>query len=798
MLSLFKRKYLKQNKMIERLSRLFADPKYQPISKSEIARKLRIPKKEDHLLRASISEMMSEGIIYHGKRGKITLSNRPKGLKDSKSNSSKVTKKSDGKKVDKKVTTKKKSIQKSKKQTRGKEVRGERKAVMKGQRVGGSNGGLRVGQNIEGVFKIDRGRGKVVDSKSGKEVPIFARDTGTALPDDIVGVRLEEDRPPNWKVKSGKLRNLEGGIKGKVMKVLKRSNRPLLGIYHEAGKFRYVKPEGAGLPSTVDLKGKKEKKFSDLKDGDKVLVQIASWESKFHPPKGNVIDVLGDPDGPGVDMLSLIHRHDLPMSFPEKVIEEAQAIPQQIPQEEIDQRVDWRDRLVFTIDPATAKDFDDAIAVKENKDGSWELAVHIADVSSYVKSGTALDREAYKRGNSTYLADRVIPMLPEVLSNGLCSLVPEEDRLTRCAVMVFDKNGNRKSATFEKAIICSAKRYTYEEAFEILQDKKKIECGNDYEKAVHLAWKLASKMRKNRFSRGCLDMEFPEVSVELDELGKAIGIKKSDHDISHQLVEECMLAANEAVAAELKKRGAPSIYRVHDDPDKDRLFDLREFLGAHGIKVGDLSQRSEMQKALEASRGRPDEHAIQIAILRSLRRAEYIADPLGHYGLATPDYTHFTSPIRRYADLIVHRVLYAEKGKGGERTPDYATMGEIGKHISTTERASSDAESESQKMKQMEYFLTVLEDDPDQVFRASIVSVERMGIFVELEDNYFRGLIPSRELTLNFERYDNARREYVSKGRGKKRLRAGGEIEVSVMKIDEELYRLDFRLESIL
>ncbi len=387
--------------------------------------------------------------------------------------------------------------------------------------------------------------------------------------------------------------------------------------------------------------------------GDKVVVRLETWESRHVNPEGQIIEILGPSSAPGVDMLSIIRKYHLPTEFPKEVLEEAQKIPETVGEEMFEGREDLRDQFIVTIDPDDARDFDDAINVERIPGGGWNLGVHIADVSAYVKPGAALDREAYKRGNSVYLPDRVIPMLPERLSNGVCSLNPGVNRLTHSVFIQFTKDGRTKSSRFARTVIRSARRLTYREAYAILQAAPH----DQLSERLHVAWELASLLRKKRFEQGSLDLDFPEVKVRLDEQGKPILLERIENDESHQLVEEFMLAANEAVARELKNRSIPTIYRVHENPEPDKLAEYRELVLSYNYKAGDLTNRKELQRLLASLTGKPEEQALKIGLLKSLKRARYAAQPLGHFGLAKTNYTHFTSPIRRYADLVVHRAL---------------------------------------------------------------------------------------------------------------------------------------------
>ena len=389
------------------------------------------------------------------------------------------------------------------------------------------------------------------------------------------------------------------------------------------------------------------------KPGDKVVVRLETWESRHVNPEGEVVEVLGPADAPGIDVLSVIRNYHLPTEFPAAVLKEAESIPETVETRMLEGREDLRDKFIVTIDPDDARDFDDAINVEKIDNATWELGVHIADVSAYVTPGSALDREARKRGNSVYLPDRVIPMLPERLSNGVCSLRPDVDRLTFSAFIQFDKNGRTKNARFARTVIRSAKRLTYKQAYAILKSSPT----DKLSERLHQAWELASLLRRKRFEQGSLDLDFPEVKVYCDENGKPVRLERVENDESHQLIEEFMLAANEAVARELKNRSIPTVYRVHEDPDPDKLAEYRELVLSHNYRVGDLSKRAELQRFLVSTRGKPEEQALKIGLLKSLKRARYATQPLGHYGLAKTNYLHFTSPIRRYADLVVHRGL---------------------------------------------------------------------------------------------------------------------------------------------
>ena len=522
---------------------------------------------------------------------------------------------------------------------------------------------------------------------------------------------------------------------------------------------------------------------------DKVVVRLEAWESRHVNPEGEIIEVLGAATAPGIDMLSIVRKYDLPTAFPKSALDEANRIPQSVEQKLIQGREDLRDQFIVTIDPDDARDFDDAINVEKiDHTGGWRLGVHIADVSAYVTPESALDREARRRGNSVYLPDRVIPMLPERLSNGVCSLNPGVDRLTHSVFIEFDKHGRAKNARFAKSEIRSAKRLTYKEAYAILQAKP----NGELSRRLHTAWELASLLRRKRFEQGSLDLDFPEVKVHLDADGKATRLERVENDQSHQLIEEFMLAANEAVARELRHRSIATIYRVHEDPDPEKLGEYREFILSFGYKVGDLSHRKEVQRFLASIKGKPEEQALKIGLLKSLKRARYAAQPLGHYGLAKANYLHFTSPIRRYADLVVHRTL-AERNLPRRSKIDIGQIESLANHISDTERNAAEAEIESVRLKKLQFFEQQLKERNPEVFRAAIMDVRNYGLVVELPDALVTGVVHVSTLSDDFYRFDAAHRRLVGR-RTNRRFSVGDEIRVFVARVDTFKRQIDFAI----
>jgi ribonuclease R len=637
------------------------------------------------------------------------------------------------------------------------------------------------------------GYGFLISEKPGEpDIFIAAENTGTAMHGDRVVARISRDAPHG---------RIKGRREGRVIRILERAHDTIVGTLQHSRNFYYVVPDDPRLVHDVYVQpprdrpsptsaGLRRGKQTAATVGDKVVVRLEAWESRHVNPDGEIIEVLGPASAPGVDMLSIIRKYHLPTEFPRDVLQQANGISEKIDARQIDGREDLRNEFIVTIDPDDARDFDDAIHVEKVANGGWHLGVHIADVAAYVEPGGALDREARHRGNSVYLPDRVVPMLPERLSNGVCSLNPGVDRLTHSVFIHFDKNGVAKSARFARSVIRSAHRLTYKQAYAILKSPP----GDRLSERLHVAWELASLLRRKRFEHGSLDLDFPDVKVWLDEAGKPVRLERVENDESHQLIEEFMLAANEAVARELKNRAVPTIYRIHEDPDPDKLAEYREFVLSFNYKVGDLTHRGEVQRLLAAIRGKPEEQALKIGLLKSLKRARYFPQPLGHYGLAKPNYLHFTSPIRRYADLVVHRALAQHDGKRGPRI-DMSQVASIAEHISTTERIAADAEIESVRMKKLEFFQRQLDERNPQIFRAAIVDVRNYGLAVELPDALITGLVHVSSLADDFYTFEPARRQLIGR-RSRKRFSIGDEVRVFVVRVDTFKRQIDFAIAS--
>ena len=640
---------------------------------------------------------------------------------------------------------------------------------------------------IAGKLSIHQsGFGFLVPEKEGEpDIFVAAENTGTAMNGDRVVVRISRDVPPR-SAKGGRGRARAGHrTEGRVIRILKRARDTIVGTLQRSKNFYYVVPDDPRIIHDVYVQRSKDQ-ASNI--GDKVVVRLEDWQSRHVNPEGEIIEVLGSASAPGVDMLSIIRKYNLPTEFPKAVVDEANRIPKSVEQRMLEDREDLRDRFIVTVDPDDARDFDDAIDVEKIGNEGWRLGVHIADVSAYVTSDNALDREARRRGNSVYLPDRVIPMLPERLSNGVCSLNPGVDRLTFSVFIEFDKSGRAKNARFARSVIRSAKRLTYREAYAILQAKP----NGELSRRLHTSWELASLLRQKRFEHGSLDLDFPEVKVYVDANGKPIRLERVENDESHQLIEEFMLAANEAVARELRQRATPTIYRVHEDPDPEKLGEYREFILSFGYKVGDLSNRKEVQRFLASVRGKPEEQALKIGLLKSLKRARYAVQPLGHYGLAKANYLHFTSPIRRYADLVVHRTL-ADRNLSRRSKIDVGQLESLAVHISDTERNAADAEIESVRLKKLQFFQQQLEERNPQVFRAAIMDVRNYGLVVELPDAVITGLVHVSSLTDDFYRFDATQRRLIGR-RSNRRYAIGDEIRVYVARVDTFKHQIDFAI----
>lgn len=631
----------------------------------------------------------------------------------------------------------------------------------------------------------------------GQQVFVPARLTGTALPGDHVAFELVERdfkrplRRSSRRTPAGHTR--ERRWEARVTQILHRRRTQFTALLKVARGFAHAIPDEAAFPRPFELDPASLPPAA--RDESQVVIELVAWPSPLKPPLGRICKVLGQLGAPGVDILRIIHQYDLPQDFPPAVLAEATLVPAAVTPAEIASREDWRMRAVYTIDPLTARDFDDAICITPLAGGAFELGVFIADVAHYVRAGSALDAEARRRGNSVYLVDRVIPMLPPSLSNGICSLNPDVDRLAHAVVLQFDAQGKRTAVRFAKTVIRSERRFTYDEAFTLLQAPAQPADPRDARFQQHLreAWALASLLRRRRMEHGSLDLEFPEVEVLLGPDGVPSELRLVVYDESHQLIEEFMLAANEAVAEHVKNHRAGSIYRIHEDPDPAKLLEFRDLARAYGHRAGDLTHRQELQKLIADIKQSPAERALSLALLKSLKRAAYSADPLGHFGLAKVNYTHFTSPIRRYSDLVVHRILekLTTAPSNSDRFPRRAELEEIAGHLSDTERIAAEAERDSKMLKQFEYLLNLSRSEQRSRFQAVVLEIAPRGIFVEIQSYYLRGLIRKQDLPRGAYLLD-ARSQRVLDERGHLLYTPGSALEVELLRVDMENRFLDF------
>jgi len=629
---------------------------------------------------------------------------------------------------------------------------------------------------IPGRIQINRaGKGFLQpDDATLPEIVIPESLTGTAMNNDRVLVRRDIRKNP---------RKTDTPETGTIVRILERHRSQIVGTLQQSRQFLYVVPDDPRLPQDIYVSPPRDV-GRPARVGDKVVVELREWESRHTNPEGEIIEVLGAPDAEGVDMLSVLRQYNLPLHFPKAVLTEAHAIGSTVDEKDFAGRVDCRTHRVITIDPDDAKDFDDAICLEPAGNGQWRLWVHIADVSHYVKPGSALNEEAQKRGNSTYLVDRVIPMLPEALSNELCSLKPNVIRLTKCVEFLVSGEGRVLETKFYPAIIHSQRRFNYGEVLQILQ---RAPTNDPIEQMLHQAHELAQKIRRLRFKAGSLDLDFPETKIRLDEQGKILRIEKNENDVSHQLIEEYMLLANEAVAARLMSLHKPAVYRVHERPDPRRLQEYREDVLSHHVPCGNLTQTGEVQKLLQRLAALAIGPALKIGLLRSLMRARYAVEPLGHYGLAKAKYTHFTSPIRRYADLVVHRALFEK---------DSATTGELKKiaeHISETERNSADAERDSKDVKLYAFLEAQLESGEPQKYPALVTDVRNFGFFVDVPGLAMSGLVPLSTMADDFYVFDEARGNLIGR-RTRRLIRLGDRVTVRVARVNRFKKQVDFEL----
>jgi ribonuclease R len=634
-----------------------------------------------------------------------------------------------------------------------------------------------------------QGYGFVIPEKKGKtDVYISARGRLDAMDGDKVITRVS---PPAGRKK------ILGKREGMIIRILERAHTRIVGTYEQpkeyTNKFGFVTSHDPKI--TQDLVISNENAGS-AKPGDIVSAEITTYPLRGRPPEGRILRVIGKPGDPGIDSELIIEQYELPVHFSPAVVKEAANIPQQVTGAMLKNRRDLRDLPTVTIDGEKARDFDDAISIQQSKTG-YRLWVHIADVAHYVKEGTTLDEEAYQRGTSVYLPDRAIPMLPEALSNGICSLNPNLDRLTLTCQMDISSAGVIQKYDIYESVINSNERMTYTAVREILMDRNPAQRSRyshllgDFE----LMAELMEIMRAKRSKRGSIDFDLPEPEIVLDLQGHIANIIRAERNMAHQIVEEFMLAANETVARHIENKKAPFIYRIHEEPAEDKLIDLAEFLATIGITLplAKNIRPLHLQKALAKAKGTREETLINTVLLRTMKQARYSEENAGHFGLAAETYTHFTSPIRRYPDLIVHRVLKADlRGKLKdnayiEKLADSLPKAAI--HCSSRERTAMEAERDVITMLKLRF----MEDKLGEVYDGIITGVTQFGFFVQLNGLFVEGLVHISMLTDDYYHY--VEKLHCLRGERRKRTyRIGNEVTVRVDRVDTVKKRIDFSL----
>jgi|GEM_PF-261901 len=573
----------------------------------------------------------------------------------------------------------------------------------------------------------------------------------------------------------------------RIVEILKRSAGQFVGTYFEERGRSWVRIDGNQFSDPLELGDPGAKR---VREGDKIAVEITRYPTSERRGAAVIVAVLGRHGEPGVETQMILHAYELNPEFPDEVQAEARAQARLfetiLAESAFPGRKDFRGELTVTIDPVNARDFDDAISLDRNAEGHWRLLVHVADVSAFVEPGSSLDTEARKRGNSVYLPDLVVPMLPEVISNSLASLQAGEPRLSVTVEIHFSPEGIVTSSQVHRSVILVNHRFTYEQAFRVMMTAPELplegqEVSDDIRRLVERMHKLAMILRERRFRRGALELNLPEIALSLDDDGNASSAALVPHDESHQVIEEFMLAANEAVARRIGEAEIPFIRRAHPDPDPLKLKDFAVFADEVGFHVADPENRFELQKLLKETAGRPEEHAIHYALLRSLKQATYTPEDIGHFALASKDYCHFTSPIRRYPDLVSHRqVLDLIRGK--RPFADFDELHAIGEDCTRTERKAAAAERELVKLK----ILLFLQDHVGETYEAIITGVEEYGFFAQLVQWPIDGLVRLERLgSESLWYFEEASRSLIAK-RGGKRYRLGDRVRLRIIDVDLE------------
>lgn len=626
----------------------------------------------------------------------------------------------------------------------------------------------------------EKGFGFVVDKISDREdIFIPAENMAGAMNGDKVIVNITNKSSTDKR------------DEGEIIRILERKNTHLVGTFEESKNFGFLTPDDQKIFYDVFI----PKAYTNgAKNRQKVVVEITKWPEARRNPEGKVIEVLGYIDEKGTDVLSIIRQFELPEEFPNKVRQFAKKIPESIPEKDLENRRDLRDLKTFTIDGADAKDLDDAISIEKLENGNYKLGVHIADVSHYVREGNIIDEEAYKRGTSVYLIDRVVPMLPEELSNGICSLNPNEDRLSLSVFMEINSKGDVVDHEIVEGVIRTNARLVYEDVSDYLEndDEKAKEKLKDLLDELKYMQELMDILRDKRRTRGSIDFNFPETQIILDENGRPVEIKKADRRIANRLIEEFMLVTNETVAERFFWSEIPFLYRIHENPAEEKIEAFNKLIHNFGYQIkGKEIHPKDLQMLIQEVEGKKEEPLISMLLLRSLRKAKYSSEPDIHFGLASKYYSHFTAPIRRYPDLIIHRIIKQYiKGELTNKVQERlkTTLPDIADYTSMTERRAEEAEREVEDLKMTQYMLKRIGKE----YEGIITSLTSFGIFVQLE-NTIEGLVHFNNMIDDYYIFDEEN-YYIIGERSKRIYRLGDTVNVEVTGADISRRSIDFKI----